>query len=285
MSIPLFFNNTARSTRASRFRKWLEGYQDLFTLIEPSSADDMRNKLKEQADLGVPVVAVAGGDGTLGVAADALCNSDTSLALFPAGTVNVFSRQMDIHKSFQLALKAVQGGKIREVDVFALNGKPFLQMAGIGIDARSVELTTWEMKKKWKSMAYVLSGARAMIEKQPHLTLVTDQGRTVEGRAILFGNGRLYAGSFEIFSEANNTDGLLDVIVFKKTTPFIIKECLLSLVYGGFNHHRYGDFEYLRITGGTVTTDSHAPCELDGDYAGNAPADITYCGKLKVFAP
>ncbi len=285
MCVPLFFNNTARSARASRFRKWLENHCEHFSLIEPDSREDMQRRLAEQAAAGTPVVAVAGGDGTLGLAAGALCNTDTTLALYPAGTVNVFARQMGIQKNYDAAFRAMQGGKIREVDVFTLNGHPFLQMAGIGIDARSVELTTWKMKKKWKSMAYVISGARAMVEKQPHLTLRTDDGVTVEGRAILFGNGPLYGGSFTVFADATHTDGVLDVIVFKKATPSIIKECLISLVRGGFNQHRRGDFKYLRIKGAQVSTNGHAPCELDGDYVCNAPATIEFKGKLKVFEP
>ena len=64
MRIPLFFNNTARSARADRFRRWLDGHRDLFDVIEPESREDMLRHLAARADSGTPVVAVAGGDGT-----------------------------------------------------------------------------------------------------------------------------------------------------------------------------------------------------------------------------
>ena len=240
MRIPLFFNNTARSARADRFRRWLDGHRDLFDVIEPESREDMLRHLAARADSGTPVVAVAGGDGTLGVAARALCNTETALAPFPAGTMNVFSREIGIRQDFDHALHVLNAGRPRDVDLFAFNGQPFLQMAGIGADARAVELTTWEMKKKWKAFAYVIAGARVCTERQPRLTLSTDDGRVVAGRSILFGNGRRYGGPLNFFAEADNDDGLLDAVVFKHSIPSIIGECLMAAVHGGFHSRRNG---------------------------------------------
>lgn len=127
-------------------------------------------------------------------------------------------------------------------------------MAGIGADARAVELTTWEMKKKWKALAYVIAGARVCTEKQPHLTLTTDEGRVLEGRSIIFGNGRKYGGPLNFFAEADNSDGLLDAVVFRHSITSIIREFLMAAVQGGFHSRRSGSFEYIRMTGGTVTS-------------------------------
>lgn len=284
MRIPLFFNNTARSARADRFRRWLDGHRNIFDVIEPDSRDDMLRHLSAQADAGAPVVAVAGGDGTLGVAARALCNTETVLAPFPAGTMNVFSREIGVRRNFDHALHILKTGRSRKVDLFAFNGHPFLQMAGIGADARAVELTTWEMKKKWKAFAYVIAGARVCAERQPRLTLTTDDGRVMEGSSIIFGNGHRYGGPLNFFAEADNDDGILDAVVFKHSIPSMIGECLLAAIHGGFHSRRHGSFEYIRMTGGTVTSSGHAACELDGDYAGNAPVRITRHGMLKVFA-
>ena len=50
-------------------------------------------------------MAVAGGDGTLGVAARALCNTETALAPFPAGTMkDVYKRQVSIHAPVRVRL-------------------------------------------------------------------------------------------------------------------------------------------------------------------------------------
>ena len=36
MKIPLFFNNTARSARAGRFRRWLDRHLSLIHISEPT---------------------------------------------------------------------------------------------------------------------------------------------------------------------------------------------------------------------------------------------------------
>ncbi len=59
----------------------------------------------------------------------------------------------------------------------------------------------------------------------------------------------------------------------------------MAAVQGGFHSRRSGSFEYIRMGGGTVTYAEQASCELDGDYAGNAPVRITRPGSLKVFVP
>lgn len=286
MSIPLFFNNMARGARANRFRQWLSAQKGQFDVVEPDSPEDMRRRLKEQAAAGAAVAAVAGGDGTLGIAAEALCGSSTALALFPAGTANVFARETGFRQNFDFALRILRQGKIREVDLFALNGKPFLQMAGVGLDARAIELTSWEMKKKWGALAYVISGLKALTETPPRLTLRTDDGREAEGCAILLGNGARYGGPFTLFAEASNNDGALDAIIFKKSYPSLLRECLLAAVHGGFHSHRDGAFEYIRLSGGEIrSSQADTPFEMDGDRTGTTPIRIERLGSLRVFAP
>ena len=69
MKIPLFFNNTARSARVGRFRRWLDRHRDFFDVIEPESREDMLNHLVSQANSGAPAVAVAGGESRQGLSA------------------------------------------------------------------------------------------------------------------------------------------------------------------------------------------------------------------------
>lgn len=104
-------------------------------------------------------------------------------------------------------------------------------------------------EKKWKALAYVIAGARVCTEKQPHLTLTTDEGRVLEGRSIIFGNGRKYGGPLNFFAEADNSDGLLDAVVFRHSITSIIGEFLMAAVQGGFHSRRSGSFEYIRMTG------------------------------------
>ena len=56
---------------------------------------------------------------------------------------------------------------MREVDLFEANGAPFVQMAGVGFDARVVEETSWELKKRLGMLAYLVAAVRRSANNRP----------------------------------------------------------------------------------------------------------------------
>ncbi|MEG1507705.1 MAG: diacylglycerol kinase family lipid kinase [Akkermansia sp.] len=285
--IALMLNPQARSERAKILRRWLKDHSGYFQVYEPSSPEDMFRVLREATESGVKMVAVAGGDGTLSIAAKALVGTDTILGVIPSGTMNVFARELGIGSgNYDRALMAILGGSVKEVDLFMVNHEPFVQMAGVGLDARAVELTTWSLKKKWGALAYVFSAIKAIFEKQPHLLVTTDEGAVYEGRAMIMGNGSRYGGSLRVFRDADNSDGFLDVVLFKKGIFHIIKDCMIALVNGGFDCDMSDDLFYLKVKSCLVRTEAQVPYEMDGDFKGYTPIDVHLSPlPLKVFVP
>lgn len=285
--VPLLVNAKARSERAGIFRNWLKSNSGYFDVIEPDSPESMYDFVKGFADAGSPCVAVAGGDGTLSIAARALTGSQTALAVIPSGTVNVFSREIGIGSGkYDEALLALLGKRTKDIDLFTLNGVPFVQMAGVGLDARAIELTTWEMKKKWKAFAYVLSGIKAAMEKQPRLRVTMDDGATHEGCLVIMGNGRRYGGPLRVFRDADHSDGLLDVIIFKNGVSGVVKDCLIGALNGGFDADMPGGIVYTQARACTIESDSPVPCEMDGDLWGYTPVNVELSSiPLKVIIP
>ena len=119
------------------------------------------------------------------------------------------------------AWKVLRRGRETKIDLggvdFFDEGVPtkryFMQLAGAGLDARAVELVSWKLKKNAGPLAYVVAGLQALVEKQSQIT-VTANGQKLAGELALFGNGKLYGGPFQIFPEAEISDGLLDACVF-----------------------------------------------------------------------
>lgn len=108
------------------------------TAIEPA--------VREAALPGTPVVAVAGGDGTLGQAAAALVGSDTALAVLPAGTRNHFARDHEIPLDPPQALDVAASGVARTVDVGRVEGRIFLNTSSVGSYVNYVRLR-WRMER------------------------------------------------------------------------------------------------------------------------------------------
>ena len=95
----LLVNRAARGVGATfpaeRLRAYLRRH-GIETLVEfPDSPLAMTRAASSAANRGDALLFVAGGDGTLRVAAEGIESSDTALAALPLGTVNGWAREVD----------------------------------------------------------------------------------------------------------------------------------------------------------------------------------------------
>jgi YegS/Rv2252/BmrU family lipid kinase len=283
---PLIFNPKARSQKGGRVLRFLMGHASRFAMYATSHAGEARELAARFAGSGEPVVIAAGGDGTLNEVVQGLAGTQTVLGVLPAGTMNVFAREMGIpFDSLERALAVIENGHIRDVDLFEANGRPFVQMAGVGFDAQVIEQTTWESKKLLGPLAYLLAAVKVLGEQPPKMEVVCADGRREQGVAVLAGNGSLYGGHFRFFRNADNRDSKLDVLIYKEAGYKLVLDSLRGLALGGIDMlesvscFQSGDF--------TVRADREVPIEVDGEWIGRS-AEIRFresAGRLRVFAP
>lgn len=268
--VPLLINPKAGSLFRSGLKTWLRKHKRAFRLVTTESAEDLTAKAQALAESGEPVVAAAGGDGTLMCAARGLVGTEAALGILPCGTMNVFARELGIgSRRFDAALQAIQGSQRQEVDIFAVNGRPFLQVAGFGPDARVIELITPELKKRMGAAAHVVTGIKAALEKPATITLTLPDGESLQGTQIIMGNGKRYGGEAHLFADAAYDDGKLDAAIIDQENLGILFEVLGLIVARGASPRNISEFTHLRrIKHGEITADAELPYHLDGDYAG-----------------
>jgi diacylglycerol kinase (ATP) len=283
---PLIFNPRARSQKGGKARQFLMLHANRFALYATNTGQEAVDLARRFADEGEPVVIAAGGDGTLNAVVSGLAGSRTALGVMPAGTMNVFARELGIpSNSLPKAFEVIEKGLIREVDLFSANGAPFVQMAGVGFDAMVIEETTWESKKILGPLAYLMTAVKVLGEKPPMVEVVTVEGRRETGVAVLCGNGSLYGGQFRLFHKADNTDSMLDVIVFKEAGYRFVLDSLKGIARGGIDLAE--STAYFQSSGFTVTSDREVPVEIDGEWLGRFK-EITFketSSRLRVLAP
>jgi diacylglycerol kinase family enzyme len=213
------------------------------------------------------------------------------LGVLPLGTANVFARELGLPAQLPAAWAILERGRELMVDVGvaeAAGGEPprkryFLQMAGVGWDARVAASVPWEHKKRIGQLAYVLAGVRALRGPHAEVTL-TDGTHSLAGPLALIGNGRFYAGNWRVFPRADLRDGLLEATVFPRWNWFAVARAVLGIalrrVYtlGGARH---AQAPVLR-----ATSPEPLPFHVDAEHAGVLPARFSVLPRaLRVIVP
>ena len=190
----VIFNPAARGDKARRFRRQLDVIGPQCALKATTAPDDARRLAAEAVGEGFDLIVAAGGDGTVNEVLNGLGDAPDGFArarfgVLPLGTVNVFARELKIPLRLERAWDVLQRGREMRIDLphveFSDSGtrrqRCFVQLAGAGMDARTIELVDWEHKKKVGPLAYLIAGLKAMREQKPEI-IVRAEGRE-RGRA------------------------------------------------------------------------------------------------------
>jgi diacylglycerol kinase (ATP) len=230
-------------------------------------------------------IVAAGGDGTVNHVANGIAGSSAALGILPMGTVNVFAMELGLpSNNLELCWQIVEAGNMRFVDLPSANGKYFVQLGGVGLDAQAVKETTLAFKRSLGPLSYLISAGQILARQPPKLFVESEGASSREGSFVLVGNGRLYGGPFPFFKQAVIDDGLLDVVVFKRLGYLEIIKYLHDVVFS--SEIRAPEIEYFQTRHLRITSEQDVPLELDGDLAGNCPVDFQMHEKvLCVLAP
>jgi diacylglycerol kinase (ATP) len=186
---------------------------------------------EEAVKEGVDIIIANGGDGTVNEVASAIVGSESTFGIIPGGSGNGFSMHLGLGRSFQKAMKAINGGRIIKIDTCRLNGSFYVNVAGFGFDAK-VAFLTKDNKDRGFTHYFTTTLKESKKFKAEQLRLDID-GKIVEGNyaAAVVANASRYGYSFTIAPSAQLTDGLLDITLIKEAT---VPRYLLS-AYRFFN--------------------------------------------------
>ena len=240
---------------------------------------------RKAAREGFKRIVAAGGDGTINEVVNGLAGTTAALGLLPIGTVNVFATELglpsgDLKECWQIICE----GHTRTIDLPSANGKHFVQLAGIGLDAQAVKETSVAFKRSFGPLSYLVSAAQIASRPPPHLVIESKGAARIEGSFVLIGNGRLYGGPFPFFKRALIDDGLLDIVVFKRIGYLDIIRYLQDVIFS--SSISMPDLEYFQTKRVRVSSEEEVPVEVDGELIGNCPVEFRVRERgLRVLAP
>ena len=281
----VILNPAAKSDSARDLKGKIEALSPRIIVRMTSAAGDARSLARIALEEGFSTIVAAGGDGTVNEVANGVAGSDARFGILPVGTMNVFASELGIpQNNLPAAWKVIADGCLRELDLPMANASHFVQLAGIGLDAEVVRLTTPESKKSLGPVSYLLTLALAAAARPPTVVLDPVDSHRREGSFVLIGNGRLYGGPFVLFKDARPDDGLLDVLVFKNQSHWDVVRYFQAIAFG--NHPDLPDVESFQTKSMNVHSSVSVPVELDGELADVLPCMFGFSPKkFFVIAP
>jgi YegS/Rv2252/BmrU family lipid kinase len=241
-------------------------------------------------------VIAAGGDGTVNEVLNGMADvpdgfERAKLGLIPIGTVNVFARELGCPMDLGRSLSVIERGRVCRMDLATASwedgsrrvARHFVQLAGVGLDARAIELVSLRLKQWAGPLAYVWSMLRVL--QQRHITFsVAVAGREFRGVLLLLGNGRYYGGPFPVFPAASLQDGRLDACLFERLNLLTVCQVACAVLGGRTQQIRCAQrFQSACIS---VCSPERTPFELEGEAVGQAPVEFTVQReKLQVIVP
>jgi YegS/Rv2252/BmrU family lipid kinase len=281
----VILNPAARGERARRWRTRVEKIARGAVFCATSQCGEAETMARHAVKEGFETIVAAGGDGTINEVVNGIAGTEAALGLLPLGTMNVFALELGLPaNNLGLCWDIIQAQNSRFIDLPKANGKHFVQLAGVGLDAQVVKETSQAFKRSFGPLSYIVSATQIAARQPPRLFLESADAATKEGSFVLVGNGRLYGGPFPFFKNAVIDDGLLDVVVFKQLGYLEIIKYLQNVLFS--SEIRLPEVEYFQTSHLHVFSEEDVPVEIDGELIGQCPVKFEILErKLRVLVP
>lgn len=180
---------------------------------------------KQAIEDGANHIIVAGGDGTVRACVQGVFEEEASviLGLVPIGTGNILARNLKLPiTNLEKCISRALLGDVYEIDLGVakainphgdLTKLYFTGIAGIGMDARIMQRTQPELKRRVGWIAYIEGGFRSLPLKFEKFEMLVDDltPKTLKSYSILIGNAGWLPGQISMMPDARLDDGKLDV--------------------------------------------------------------------------
>ena len=244
-------------------------YEVCYTLAQ-GDATRLAQSYKDEEN----IIYAVGGDGTLSEVLNGVIGTKNKIGIIPAGSGNDFYR----------TVKELGKTEI-ESDVGVVNGKYFLNIACVGIDAEVANNVPLMKKKNVKvknlytaSILYTFTHFKF---KQIHFK---SQEKDEKGNFTILSicNGRYYGGGYNISPKASLEDNYFDVYYINKLRLPSIINLLLKLKKGKLEQDKRTN--HFKTNNITVTSEEPIRFNVDGETIENTKFEIKIIPKaIKIY--
>jgi len=217
----------------------------------------------------VNIICAVGGDGTVHEIAVALIHSDVKLAIIPCGSGNGFARHFNISENVKKSIHVINEGNFSKIDTCLVNNIPFIQVAGIGYDAKiAFDMVNNKLRGLVKYLILIM---RSYFSYKG--ISVTLDNKTENYLMVTVANTKEYGNGFKISPTSHAADGLLELILVKKASVIDFPFQVIRFLLGKSNDSKY--VKMKQFTEIQFSTDS-LYFQMDGEGSKNEFIDLNY---------
>jgi len=227
--------------------------------------------------------------------------------MLPAGNENLLAKYLNLGRTPPRVCRTITDGALLRLDAAKANQRIFLLMAGCGFDADVVHRVHSRRRGHIHNRDYLKPILEAIRNYEyPELRVYWDEVEspseappTIESPAetpptrespaevvrwLFAFNLPCYAGGLRPAPQAEGTDGLLDVCMFRRGSLWHGLRYTAAVLLG--RHQRMADCTIRRMRRLRITSEAKVPYQLDGDPGGFLPLDIRVLpGRLTLLVP
>lgn len=231
-------------------------------------------------------VVIAGGDGTISQVVGSLLNEKVNFGIIPRGSGNGLALAAKILKQPEKALDIIFNGKPIETDGFLVNKTFACMLCGLGFDGKIAHDFSKQKTRGLTTYAKLVS--KNFFSAAPYNFIIESNGMdfSTEAFFISIANSNQFGNNFTIAPKALLADGLLDIVVAKKTAKPLLLFNLVKQILSGKVYDIKNSLDqpviYFQTEKIKIKNPDNAPMHIDGDPA-ETPKAIEIEIKKKCF--
>ncbi|AWK49862.1 lipid kinase [Clostridium beijerinckii] len=220
-------------------------------------------------------ILIAGGDGTVDSLVNAMKhrNINIPIGILPVGTANDFGKFINMPSDIQEACKQILDSKPVAVDVGKINDDYFINVASTGLFTDISQKIDGNLKNTIGKLAYYLKGLEELPNFRKLKVKLSSKECDYDGEMylLLVFNGKT-AGNLNLATEAEITDGKLDVIMFKAIQIIELLPLFIKLLKG--EHLDSDKVVYFKTDDVYIESSEDIVTDIDGERGPDFPLRI-----------
>lgn len=211
-----FSGTSEKKTTPNLIKKLLDHSKFEYEIVFTEYAGHAVELAQEGVKLNFDFIGAVGGDGSVNEVSQALLHSDTSLIVIPGGSGNGFAMHSGLGRNIEKAIQIINTGKIIEIDTCMVNNRYFINVSGLGFDARIAYKTKENSKRGF--LPYLMTSIKESKKFKPQYLEIKVDEKVIKGEyaAAVVANASMYGYHFTIAPQASMQDGIMDLMLIKK---------------------------------------------------------------------